>query len=126
MHIAPNANGVLRQLGIIPDTFGAVEMRFVLEYGHKGEVFMKVPLEGSSKMWQHPWQLVHRARLHDALKKTAVSLGAVLHTSSKILRVDPETATLELSDGREVKADLVVGADGIYVGCPRYSGRPYI
>jgi 2-polyprenyl-6-methoxyphenol hydroxylase-like FAD-dependent oxidoreductase len=76
-------------------------------------VFVKVPLEGSSKMWQHPWQLVHKARLHDVLKKTAISLGAVLHTSSKVLQVDREAATLKLSDGRETEADLMVGADGI-------------
>lgn len=87
---------------------------------------MNVPLEGSSKMWQYPWQLVHRARLHDVLKSTAISLGGVLHTSSKVLQVDPETPTLTLSDGREIKADLIVGADGIYVSCSWYSGKPYI
>jgi hypothetical protein len=53
VHIAPNANSVPRQLDIIPETFGAVEMHYVLEYGQKGEVFMKVPLEESSKMWHH-------------------------------------------------------------------------
>jgi len=118
VHIALNANGVLRQLDIIPETFGVVGMHYVLEYGQKGEVFMKVPLEGSSEMWQHPWQLVHRARLHDALKKKAASLGVILHTGSKVLQENPEAATLKLSDGRETEADLVIGADGIYVSCP--------
>jgi 2-polyprenyl-6-methoxyphenol hydroxylase-like FAD-dependent oxidoreductase len=64
-----------------------------------------------------PWQLVHRARLHEALKKTAISFGAVLNTSSKVIQVDPDAATLELADRREIKADLIIGADGIYVSC---------
>jgi 2-polyprenyl-6-methoxyphenol hydroxylase-like FAD-dependent oxidoreductase len=72
---------------------------------------------GPIKMWQHPWQLVHRARLRDVLKENVTSLGAVLNTSSKLLEVNPETATLRLEDGREIKADGIVGADGIYVSC---------
>jgi 2-polyprenyl-6-methoxyphenol hydroxylase-like FAD-dependent oxidoreductase len=80
---------------------------------------MKVPLDGPNKMWQHPWQLVHRARLHDVLKETATSLGAFLNTSSKVLKVDPVTATLRLEGGREIKADFIVGADGIYVSSLR-------
>jgi flavin-dependent dehydrogenase len=90
-------------------------MRHVLEYSQDGGVHMKVPLDGPNKLWQHPWQLVQRARLHEALKKTATSLGAVLYTSSKVLEVDPETATLMLEDGKEINVDVIVGADGIYV-----------
>jgi 2-polyprenyl-6-methoxyphenol hydroxylase-like FAD-dependent oxidoreductase len=43
---------------------------------------------------------------------------AILHTSPKVLQVNPEAATLKLSDGREIEADVVIGADGIYVSCP--------
>lgn len=70
----------------------------------------------SAKIWQHPWQLIHRVKLHESLKETAKSAGAILHTSKKVTKVDPETATVQFENGETVKADLVIGADGIYVG----------
>lgn len=81
-----------------------------------GMVMMaKCDLTGRTRCGNILWQLVHRARLYDVLKKTALSLGAVLNTISNVLSVDPETATVRLGDGRRTKVDLVVGADGIYV-----------
>lgn len=74
-----------------------------------------------NKRWQHPWLLCHRVRLHDTLMRMATSVAgegppAQLHTSSKVADVDPEIGTVTLGDGtRTDSADLIIGADGIYV-----------
>jgi 2-polyprenyl-6-methoxyphenol hydroxylase-like FAD-dependent oxidoreductase len=119
IHLAPNSNGLLRRYGIYPEQFGAVTMEYIAEYTDKGVEKRKVDLREPNKMWQHPWQLVHRKLLHETLKKAATGKGvgkpAVLKTSRKVLEVDPHTATLVFADGEKLSADLVVGADGIYV-----------
>jgi 2-polyprenyl-6-methoxyphenol hydroxylase-like FAD-dependent oxidoreductase len=65
--------------------------------------------------------LVHRVGLHDKLMTVATSADgpgrpARLHTSSKVIEVDPVAGTIELENGNIVTADVIVGADGIYVG----------
>jgi len=74
-----------------------------------------------NKRWQHPWHLVHRVDLHDHLKHLATSDIGVgtpveLHTASTVVAVDTEQGMLTLQDDSTVTADLVIGADGIYVG----------
>lgn len=100
-------------------------MEHIAEYNEKNEAIRKVDLKEPNKMWQHPWQLSHRVRLHETLKKFAIQENgkgkpAVLHLSSKVLEVDPESATITLADNRTITADLVLGADGIYVSHRMY------
>ncbi|KAH7170583.1 hypothetical protein EDB81DRAFT_941469 [Dactylonectria macrodidyma] len=119
VHMAPNANGLLRRWGLIPETFGANLMSYYNEFQHSGAVIKKMDLTGPNKQWQHPWQLVHRVGLHDALKKAATDTNgpgkaAVLKTASKVEDVDPAKGTITLADGTTVEADLILGADGIY------------
>ena len=90
------------------------------EYTEKGVEARKVELTETNKIWQHPWQLVHRVRLHDQLKLVATGEAgagkpAELHLSSKVVEVDPETGTLVLEKGDRIHADVIIGADGIYV-----------
>lgn len=90
------------------------------EYSEKGVETRKADLREPNKIWQHPWMLVHRVKLHDQLKLVATGPAgpgnpAELHLSSKVVEVDPETATLTLEKGEKIQADLILGADGIYV-----------
>lgn len=102
------------------EDFGAVEMSHLAEYNEKGVETRKVDLTEQNKMWQHPWMLVHRVRLHDKLKQIATGKDgkgrpAELHLASKVLAVDTENATITLEGGDKIQADLILGADGIYV-----------
>lgn len=102
------------------EDFGAVEMSHLAEYNEKGVETRKVDLTERNKIWQHPWMLVHRVRLHDKLKQVATGRDgkgrpAELHLSSKVLEVDVENATITLEGGDKIQADLILGADGIYV-----------
>lgn len=42
------------------------------------------------------------------------SASIQLHTASRVVQVDPETATIKLEDDTEVQGDLVIGADGVH------------
>lgn len=67
------------------------------------------------------WLLVYRVHLHEALKRGATEpdeLGSIpveLRTSSRVVDVDPHTATVTLENGETVQGHLIVGADGVRV-----------
>jgi 2-polyprenyl-6-methoxyphenol hydroxylase-like FAD-dependent oxidoreductase len=120
VHLAPNANGLLRRWGIYAENFGANTMSAFVECAYTGAVIKDIDLRTPNKMWQHPWHLVHRIALHDNLKKAAMSddglgIPAILQTSSKVLRVDGEAGRLVFDSGKFINADVIIGADGIYV-----------
>ncbi|KAF2111908.1 FAD binding domain-containing protein [Lophiotrema nucula] len=118
IHLAPNANGVLRRLGIFAESFGANTMDKLVEYTFSGEQQRSLDLSESNKQWQHPWHLAHRIDLHNALKAAATnSIGngsARLQTSSVVTGVDPASGTVTLKDGTHIQGDLIVGADGVH------------
>jgi len=74
----------------------------------------------SSCDFQQPWVLSYRVGLHNELKRVATSkegkgTPAVLKTSSQVVDVDVESATITLRDGTQVSGDMVLGADGVSV-----------
>ncbi|KAB2578789.1 FAD binding domain containing protein [Lasiodiplodia theobromae] len=119
VHLAPNSNGVLKRIGIDAETFGAVETEFLSEYEMDGKVIHSLPTGEMGKMFQHKWLLVYRVHLHEALKKRATEaegqgVPVELRTSSRVVDVDPATATVTLENGETVQGDLVIGADGVH------------
>ncbi|KAF8859368.1 FAD binding domain-containing protein [Acephala macrosclerotiorum] len=60
----------------------------------------------------------HRADLHRVLIDRAIELGATMECNARVVNVrcnvGDDTATVVLADGREMDADLVIGADGIH------------
>ncbi|KAK8126463.1 uncharacterized protein PG998_002222 [Apiospora kogelbergensis] len=119
VHLAPNSNGLLRRWGIYAEKFGACTMSKIVDFALTGGVIKEIDLTMPNKMWQHPWQLVHRVALHDNLKavataKDASGMPATLYTSTKVAGVDPDARTLTFADGSTRTADVIIGADGIY------------
>ncbi len=91
-----------------------------------GAVLADISLVESNRRWQHPWHLVHRGSLHDHLKKVATEAAgggtpARLHTSCRVVDVEPDKGILRLESGESVSADVLLGADGIYVSKCGYS-----
>ncbi|KAK7952086.1 salicylate hydroxylase [Apiospora aurea] len=129
VHLAPNSNGLLRRWGIYAEKFGACNTTKVVEFAYTGGVIKEVDLTMPNKMWQHPWQLVHRVALHDNLKAVATAQDApgppaTLYTSSKVTGVDPDARTLTFANGSTRTADLIIGADGIYSKTRKALGGP--
>jgi 2-polyprenyl-6-methoxyphenol hydroxylase-like FAD-dependent oxidoreductase len=79
------------------------------------------------KIWQHPWHLVHRVHLHEELKRRATSIQddgppAELKTSSRVVDIDPATATAVLASGERIQGDVIIGADGVHVSSLPFHG----
>ncbi|KAF2025607.1 FAD/NAD(P)-binding domain-containing protein [Setomelanomma holmii] len=119
VHLAPNANGLLRRIGLIPEANGAVKCRRLSQWLPNGKELFSADLEAEAHRWQHPWQLAHRVSLHSELKRLATcekgkGKPAILRTRSRVVDVDPTTGTVVLDDGEKIVSDLVVGADGVH------------
>lgn len=120
IHLASNANGVLRRLGLKAEDMGAVDCMGVQEFfTHNGDLKYHIDTTKTNKIWQHPWQLAHRAHLHTALKDIATSPDGKgrpvrLHIASRVQSVDPQTAALTLEDGTRLNGDVLIGADGVH------------
>lgn len=107
------------------EDFGGNLLERLSEFRYNGTLIRVNNLAAASHQWQNPWHLVHRVALHDSLKKAATQdegagCPANLHTSSKVVDVDPERGIITLEDGTTVVAHVIVGADGIYVSLPGY------
>ena len=118
LHIAPNANGILRRFGVRVEETGANTMNFNTTFPPTGPSHT-VDLRLAAHLWQHKWYLAHRAYLHTQLRKAATSekgpgKPAELHTCSKVVHVDAQSATITLIDGSTISGDAVIGADGVH------------
>jgi 2-polyprenyl-6-methoxyphenol hydroxylase-like FAD-dependent oxidoreductase len=56
---------------------------------------------------------VLRGDLHAAIAKAAIDAGADIETNSRVVSARPD-GELELADGTHSKADLIIGADGVF------------
>lgn len=77
-------------------------------------------LPSADRLRSQTWVLSHRVSLHNELKRLATlptgqGPPAVLKTASRVVAIDPETATITLNDGTTFAGDLVLGADGVSV-----------
>ena len=65
------------------------------------------------KSFTAPYYVVHRAHFHDALYRRAIELGVNVLINHKIVDYDDTVPAVSLANGKVLKADLVVAADGI-------------
>ena len=119
IHLAPNANGLLKRLGFRPEDHGAVECNGMREVAPDGTTRFSNSLLQVNKMWQHPWHLIHRAHLHSAIKDLATRAegkgrAVKLHVASGVKQVDSTNAILTLRDDSQHHGDLIIGADGVH------------
>lgn len=117
INVMPNCSGLLSDLGVDLTDIGAVDCRGHLMLSPNGECMHKADFVGQK--FKHRYCLVHRARLHTALKEIAVCEDGDgppvrLHVSSRVKLADPEVANLTLEDGSTIQGDVVIGADGVH------------
>ncbi|KAF7908565.1 uncharacterized protein EAF01_004320 [Botrytis porri] len=119
IHIQPNANGILRRLGVFLEESGANSLDWMTEYTSSGLLNRTMDLVEADKQWHHPWFLAHRVQLHSHLKSKALTLSPphlpiTLLTSHKVTTLDPTTSTVYFSNGESFTGDLIIGADGVH------------
>lgn len=81
-----------------------------------GDLIKQMAL-GSEKLYGYPAIRLYRNALRDILLKEAMKQGIHVKFDSRCMSVENETAdsaSVKFEDGEYVKADLVIGADGIY------------
>ena len=126
----PNAIRALRELGVADSVIDRGQR---IDRGHlrddRGRVIATSNPGEIEARFGEPTIAIHRAELHDillsALPEDSIRLDHSCSTA------DPETGEVEFTNGRSVRADLIVGADGIHSVVrrvirpdlqPRYSG----
>ncbi|QGI71095.1 hypothetical protein CEK26_003432 [Fusarium fujikuroi] len=121
IHIAPNATRVLKSWDIDFTELQAVLCNAIKIYDHTGKlIFVPVKLEELQKSigTKDEWLLTHRVDLHSTLRKAATGntfAGSIkIHTASKVVKADAETAEITLADGVKHKGDLLIGVDGVH------------
>ncbi|KAL5371674.1 hypothetical protein DPSP01_014089 [Paraphaeosphaeria sporulosa] len=139
INLAPNATRVLTALGCDLEAMAPVRCEHLSIWNKQGEfvataavsVAMSKPncelrikqskvTEKLQKQlgFDDEWLLVHRVDIHNALRKTAEAgfsgRKPKIYLSCGVTSVDPINGKVVLSDGRQLQADLVIGADGVH------------
>jgi salicylate hydroxylase len=123
IHVTPNCTRLLRRLGLNTKAHGGNSCVGFAQYDGSGAVKRRVDMREFLKGYEDPFDLIHRADLHDALKKLAVDEGLIngplleLILGCRVRDIDVANASVELADGRSFNGDLIIGADGAHSVC---------
>jgi salicylate hydroxylase/6-hydroxynicotinate 3-monooxygenase len=135
IQMAPNAVKVLRALGI-EERVRAIAFQSAVALSREwntGEVTSELKLGREvEERYGAPYLFLHRADLHAAI--ASVVPQGIVHLGRKLTKLTQQAGDVELefSDGTQVRADMVVGADGVHslvretlLGPeqPRFTGR---
>lgn len=101
--------GILRDLGVRLDGVGR-RVDSLETWTHDGRRLGAIDLAAVARRYGMPNVHVPRQRLVERLAEGLP--GGVLRFGARCVRVDPERGEVELADGRTVRGDAVVGADG--------------
>jgi salicylate hydroxylase/6-hydroxynicotinate 3-monooxygenase len=114
IQMMPNSMKVLRGIGIEQRLRDVAFAPFshLNRIGNTGEITRELPMP--EQLYDAPYLCMHRAELHGAL---ASALPAdIIHLGKKLSGIDQSggQVTLSFEDGSKVKADAVIGADGVH------------
>lgn len=117
----PNSSRVLIQWGLGPTLAKLATVPVQVEMlGWKGNAITQYDFGAATKEYGAPFWDFHRADLHGAMLDRARELGCTFQTKARVVDVDTSqmtSATVLLSSGDKIVADLVIGADGIHSKC---------
>jgi salicylate hydroxylase/6-hydroxynicotinate 3-monooxygenase len=135
IQMAPNAVKVLRRLGV-EERLRQVGFRSELALSREwdsGKVTSELGLgEEVEKKFGAPYLFLHRAELHAAIESAVPA--DIVHFDMKLVGLDQnaQAVALTFADGARIRADAVIGADGVHslvreilLGPekPRFTGR---
>lgn len=138
IQIGPNAFRMFDRLGLADaiDRVAWYPGRLRMNDVRSGEPVAEMPVSATAKgIYGFPYGVIYRVDLHNVFLDACRALPNVaLHTHAKVERVehDAEGATAHLADGRTVRGQALIGADGLWSvvrdaivgdGAPRVSGH---
>jgi salicylate hydroxylase len=132
--LGPNAMKVLRSLGL-EDDVRAIAGRWewaLTRNGKTGRVISRPSRQQQASLFGSAGATAHRADLLDVLSHSVA--GELVTLGTRCIAVEPDgpVAVARFEDGREVEADLIIGADGIHSAvrtslfgpdAPRFTGK---
>jgi salicylate hydroxylase len=123
VQMTPNAIKCFFDLGLKDDLMAksATPGHMNIRHGRKGHVLGSIAIRDLENDYGAPYILIHRAILHDILHKHSVKAGAKVRVNSKVVQYLFDSASVVLSNGETLSADLVVAADGTLASCCPYS-----
>ncbi|KAI8961162.1 putative salicylate hydroxylase [Daldinia sp. FL1419] len=133
IHIPPNACRVLTRFGLLgklKQAGGYQVQDFTLRRYEDGRILVEKPLKDRMETeYGAQWIAIHRGDYQNVLLKEAQAVGATVLTNADVVNVNlasdgPQTLTLK--DGRQISADVVIGADGLWsLSREIVLGRPF-
>lgn len=119
IHVSPNCTRLLQRLGVNTDAHGGNRCVGFAQYDGSGAVKKRVDMQEFLQRFDSPFNLMHRADLHDALKKHALDGSEEGPTPELILgcrirNIDAALGSVHLEDGRTFSGDVLIGADGAH------------
>lgn len=116
INITPNSARLLLRWGFETTIAGrAVEPGHIaFRRWQDGSMIGRTALVPEFRSWfGAPYYVVHRAHFLDAMYKLALSYGVEVVVNSQVSEVDFESPSVAVRGRGVMKADLIVGADGI-------------
>ena len=122
VQLGPNALRILDRLGVLDPVYDAAVFppAACLRDATTAEILTQLVFdEDFTRRYGYPYVVTHRSDLHKSLVAAALETGLVeLRTDTQVVSVgdgsDDGSATLCLSDGTELPAPVVIGADGLH------------
>ncbi|KAI9678747.1 MAG: hypothetical protein M1817_005804 [Caeruleum heppii] len=122
--VAPNAARIFGRLGLLEqilDQASPLERNSLRRWENDKELGIAplMPQVGHAPLvvgarYKAPLAVIHRGDLQRSLLEAAVALKIIIRTDARVVGVDSDFGPLvKLESGEWVKADVVVGADGI-------------
>ena len=118
LQMAPNATRVLREWGLLEEVIdaGVLPERMVYRDAVTGGELTHLDLGGPFvERYGAPYVVIHRSDLLDILAGACRRIGVDLVPNSAVVdaRTAPDSAEVSLESGATMRADAVIGADGL-------------
>ncbi|KAJ3922680.1 salicylate hydroxylase [Lentinula edodes] len=116
---AANGTQWLREWEVdIPDMKPVILMKLVMRDWETGRILNQYNLDRYEEEWGNVYNMLHRQDMHATLLKTATSpegkgTPCIVKIDHICETVDSEAGTVTFKNGVTVKADIIIGADGI-------------
>ncbi|KAF2211245.1 hypothetical protein CERZMDRAFT_112698 [Cercospora zeae-maydis SCOH1-5] len=117
IQIPPNSGKTLNRLGVLSsiEKSSTVLESFDLRRYADGSLLIRRPLgETAIRLYGEHWRVIHREDYHAILLEEALRLGAKLQLDTQVEQVNASGTELIMADGSIMKADVVIGADGLW------------